>query len=240
MKPVEALRRRRVSAPAIVLIVLTSAALTVTTSGAHETHGAGAHHEALVGTHGHATPAHALTGRQVAFHDAMRKLWEDHITWTRLAIVSFAGGLPDLQATEARLLANQVDIGNAIKPYYGRAAGNRLTALLKEHILGAVALLQAAKAGDQAQIAKASTAWYANGNQIADFLHAANPHAWATTTMRAMMKTHLDQTLAEAQHRLQGNFAADVRDYDAVHRHILEMADTLSAGIMRQFPKRFR
>jgi hypothetical protein len=176
----------------------------------------------------------------MAFHDTMRKLWEDHVTWTRLAIVSFAGGLPDLQATEARLLANQVDIGNAIKPFYGRTAGNRLTALLKDHILGAVALLEAAKAGDQAQIAKASTAWYANANQIADFLHAANPHAWAKTTMRAMMKSHLDQTLAEAQHRLQGNFAADVRDYDTVHRHILEMADELSAGIMRQFPKRFR
>ena len=122
----------------------------------------------------HAAPGHgaaavvlALTARQAAFHDAMRKLWEDHITWTRLAIVSFAAGLPDLQATEARLLANQVDIGNAIKPYYGRTAGNRLTALLKEHILGAVALLQAAKAGDQAAIAKASTAWYANANQIA-------------------------------------------------------------------------
>jgi hypothetical protein len=58
--------------------------------------------------------------------------------------------------------------------------------------------------------------------------------------MRAMMKTHLDETLAEAQHRLQGNYAAGVRDYDAVHHHILEMADILSAGIMRQFPKRFR
>jgi hypothetical protein len=240
MKPVEALRRRRVSAPAIVLIVLTSAALAVTTSGAHETHPAGAHHEALVGTHGHATPATALTARQLAFHDAMRKLWEDHVTWTRLAIVSFAAGLPDLQATEARLLANQVDIGNAIKPFYGRTAGDRLTALLKDHILGAVALLQAAKAGDQAQIAKASTAWYANANQIADFLNRANPHHWSRKAMRSMMKTHLDQTLAEAQHRLQGNFAADIRDYDAVHRHILEMADMLSDGIIRQFPKRFR
>lgn len=239
MNPVEALRRRRVSAPAIVLIALTSAALAATTSGAHETHVAGAHHEALIGTHDHARSAHAMTARQLAFHDAMRKLWEDHITWTRLAIVSFAGGLPDLQATEARLLANQVDIGNAIKPYYGRTAGNRLTALLKDHILGAVALLQAAKAGDQAAIAKASAAWYANANQIADFLHAANPRAWSRTSMRAMMKTHLDQTLAEAQHRLQGNFAADIRDYDAVHRHILEMADTLSDGIMSQFPKRF-
>jgi prophage DNA circulation protein len=170
----------------------------------------------------------------------MRKLWEDHITWTRLAIVSFAGGLPDLPATEARLLANQGDIGKAIEPYYGRTAGHRLTALLREHILGAVALLQAAKSADQTAIGNASAAWYANANQIADFLHAANPHAWSRTTMRAMMKTHLDQTLAEAQHRLQGNFAADVRDYDAVHRHILEMADMLSAGIMRQFPDRFR
>ena len=223
---------RRLSIPAVTLALLAGTALA---PGAAAAHGG-----QMAPNHGHAAPAHALTARQLAFHDAMRKLWEDHVTWTRLAIVSFAGGLPDLQATEARLLANQVDIGNAIKPYYGRTAGNRLTALLKEHILGAVALLQAAKSGDQTAIGKASAAWYANANQIADFLHAANPRAWSPTMMRAMMKTHLDQTLAEAQHRLQGNFAADVRDYDAVHRHILEMADTLSDGIMRQFPKRFR
>jgi len=232
MNPSRALRTPRLSIPAVTLALLAGVALAPGTATAHDAPAAR--------TQEHAAATHALTARQLAFHDAMRKLWEDHITWTRLAIVSFAGGLPDLQATEARLLANQVDIGNAIKPYYGRAAGKRLTALLKDHILGAVALLQAAKSGDQAAIAKASTAWYVNANQVADFLHAANPHAWSRTTMRAMMKTHLDQTLAEAQHRLQGDFAADIRDYDAVHRHILEMADTLSAGIMRQFPQRFR
>jgi hypothetical protein len=223
---------RRLSIPAVTLALLAGSAVAPGTAAARDGHTARPHE--------HAATAHALTARELAFHDAMRKLWEDHITWTRLAIVSFAGGLPDLQVTEARLLANQTDIGNAIKPYYGRTAGNRLTALLKEHILGAVALLQAAKSGDQSAIGTASAAWYANANQIADFLHAANPLAWSRTMMRAMMKTHLDQTLAEAQHRLQGDFAADVRDYDAVHRHILEMADTLSDGIMRQFPKRFR
>jgi hypothetical protein len=201
-------------------------------SGTHEGHAEGTHHNTMA--------AKTQTTKQVAFHDGMRKLWEDHITWTRLAIVSFAGGLPDLQATEARLLANQTDIGNAIKPYYGRAAGNRLTALLKQHILGAVDLLAAAKSGDKAAIAKASTAWYANGNQIGDFLHSANPRNWSRKAMRAMMKIHLDETLNEAEDRLAGNFAADVRDYDAVHHHILEMADMLSMGIMRQFPQRFR
>ena len=103
-----------------------------------------------------------------------------------------------------------------------------------------MAILEAAKAGDTARLAQAKAAWYANANQIADFLHAANPKAWSRTAMRAMMKTHLDQTLAEAQHRLQGDFAADIRDYEAVHEHILEMADMLSDGIIRQFPTRFR
>ncbi len=211
--------------PAIVLVALTTAALAAATSSAHDTH---------------APSARALTARQAAFHDDMRKLWEDHITWTRLAIVSFASGLPDLQATEARLLANQTDIGNAIKPFYGRTAGNRLTALLRQHILGAVALLQAAKSGDSGAISKASAAWYANGNDVADFLHTANPRNWPRKEMRAMMKTHLDQTLKEAQDRLQGRYAADIRDYEAIHRHILAMADELSTGIIRQFPARFR
>jgi hypothetical protein len=215
-------RVRRLAIPAIVAIALLSATPALATSKAH-----------------HGTKTGTLNARQVAFHDAMRKLWEDHITWTRLAIVSFAAGLPDLQPTEARLLANQTDIGNAIKPYYGRAAGNKLTALLKEHITGEVALLQAAKSGDSAAITKASNAWYANANEIADFLNKANPHNWRRAEMRAMMKTHLDQTLKEAQDRLQGNFAADIRDYESVHRHILEMADELSEGIMRQFPNRF-
>jgi hypothetical protein len=191
--------------------------------------------------HHHTAPAAAAdTARAARFHDGMRKLWEDHITWTRLAIVSFAAGLPDLPATESRLLRNQTDIANAIRPYYGAAASAKLRGLLRAHIVGAVALMQAAKANNSAALTKAHDAWYANGNDIADFLAAANPPKWPRGEMRAMMKTHLDETLKEAVDRLNGRFAADVRDYDAVHGSILEMADMLSDGIVAQFPGRFR
>ncbi len=190
--------------------------------------------------HYHAAAVAAATAKQAAFHDAMRKLWEDHVTWTRLAIVSFAHDLPDLPATQDRLLRNQADIGNAIKPYYGRTAGNQLTALLTEHITGAVALLQAAKAGDQSLVAQRTSEWQANGREIADFLNRANPRNWSRAELRRMMKAHLDQTISETVHRLGGDYAADVRDYDTIHRHILMMADTLSDGIIKQFPRRFR
>ncbi|HEX8941423.1 MAG TPA: hypothetical protein VF763_14845 [Candidatus Limnocylindrales bacterium] len=179
---------------------------------------------------------------RAAFHDAMRKLWEDHITWTRLFIVSEAtepAALPDLGPTADRLLANQVDIGDAIRPFYGDAAGARLTALLREHILLAARLLEAAKAGDSPGAAADSTAWYANANEIAAFLHAANPRHWALADLQAMMKSHLDLTLAEAVARLQGRYADDIAAYDRVHAEILSMADMLSDGIIAQFPSRF-
>ena len=199
------------------------------------------HDSAHAGTdhHGHGPVTGLPTAAQVAFHDQMRKLWEDHITWTRLAIVTFADGSQGFNATADRLLQNQTDIGNAIAPFYGAAAGQKLSTLLHAHITIAVELLQDAKAGDTAAFNDAKARWYANANDIADFLSAANPRFWPDATMRAAMKEHLDQTLAEAVDELNGNYAASVTDYEAIHLHILAMADLISSGIMHQFPARF-
>lgn len=179
------------------------------------------------------------TADQVAFHDQMRKLWEDHITWTRLAIIAAVDELPDTQLTVERLLRNQDDIGAAIAPFYGEAAADQLTVLLREHITVAVELVLAAKSGDSAAFDDAKERWYANGDEIADFLAAANPRFWPTDVMRDAMRTHLDQTLAEAAQRIAGDHAAEIATYEEVHAHILVMADLLSAGIMQQFPSQF-
>jgi hypothetical protein len=184
-----------------------------------------------------ASPAFAHSKSQ--FHDAMRKLWVDHVAWTRLYIVSATGGLPDAQLAADRLLKNQKDIGDAVADFYGRPAADQLTALLKDHILVAAELVGAAKAGDQAKTADAKKRWYDNANDIAAFLNKANPDHWPLATLQSMMKTHLDQTLNEATFRLQGKHAEEIAEYDAIVEHILKMADALSGGIMAQFPQKF-
>ncbi|HKQ56700.1 MAG TPA: hypothetical protein VJY35_02425 [Candidatus Eisenbacteria bacterium] len=169
----------------------------------------------------------------------MRKLWQDHVLWTRLVIVSTAAGLPDLQPTTDRLLQNQADIGNAVRPYYGDAAATKLTDLLREHIMGAAKLLAAAKANDTPQVDAAKTAWFANADQIATFLAGANPKHWTESDLKSMMHKHLDLTLTEAVDQLQGRYAESVAGYDKVQDEILEMADMLSEGIVKQFPSKF-
>jgi hypothetical protein len=175
----------------------------------------------------------------LVFKQAVRKLWEDHITWTRVYIISAVAGLPELDVATQRLLQNQVDIGNAIKPFYGEPAGDQLTSLLKDHILSAAAILSAAKAGDSAKLQAASKDWYENANQIAGFLNSANPNNWALSDMQRMMKNHLDLTLQEATARLKGDWSGDIAAYDKVHSEILDMADMLSDGIIKQFPEKF-
>ena len=176
----------------------------------------------------------------MALHDAMRKLWEDHVTWTRLFIVSAVGDLPDKQATTDRLLQNQTDIGDAVKPYYGTDAGNRLTALLREHILLAAGIVTPAKQGDTKAVESGNAKWFANADEIAAFLSKANPKQWRAAEMRDMMHDHLALTLAEAVAQIKGDYSASARAYDKVHVQILSMADMLTEGLMAQFPDKFR
>lgn len=177
--------------------------------------------------------------QEVGLTLAMDKLWEDHVTWTRVYIISVTSGLPDADTAAQRLLENQVDIGNAIKPYYGERAGDKLTTLLTKHILIAISLLEAAKSGNDGKFEKALANWYKNAGKIARFLSKANPDHWLYGEMRSMMRSHLDLTLQEATARLQGDWAADVAAYDAIHTQILEMAAMLTAGIIAQFPEQF-
>jgi hypothetical protein len=179
------------------------------------------------------------SSKRMALYNSMRKLWEDHITWTRVFIISAAADLPDKAAATDRLLQNQVDIGNAIKPYYGDAAGDKLAALLKEHITTAAEVVAAAKANDSAKLADANKRWFANADQIADFLNGANPKNWPQAELRSMMRDHLNLTTKEVVARLHGDWAGDIAAYDAVHQQILHMADGLSMGIVNQFPKKF-
>lgn len=225
------LPRRRTTLTLGGLIALAAMIAVLAAVGTRESDAANGHTSA---------PTAVLSAKAIQFHDAMRALWEIHGTYTERAIVDAVAGNPETNAVVARLLQNQVDIGNAVKPYYGRAGGAALTKLLKQHINTAVATILAAKSGNAAATSKAEAAFFANGKQVASFLHKANPKFWSLPAMQRMMRVHLNQVVALAVDQIKGQYGAAIKLYNAYIHHILVgMADMLSNGIIQQFPNRF-
>jgi hypothetical protein len=294
-------------------------------------------------------------GRQ-AFHDRMRELWTDHVVYTRNFIISASSALPDTAELSQRLLRNQDEIGEAIKPYYGDAAGSQLASLLRNHIQLAAKTLTVAKGATTAMnvqnqstsqfssdtrsdtatradtsqsrmnsqypshpspssktsdttqarrgnakndttqaktnaqypttegrrnqtdttqkntdgTAQASTSTYAqgqmqnqssmnqqagqvdssalnqavaalkaNGDSIADFLAKANPRGFSRQILSSGLQMHITLLLKEATAQIKKDWSGSIAAYDESQRQILQMADMLSDGIMKQFPSRF-
>jgi len=168
----------------------------------------------------------------------MRKLWADHVIWTRDYIIAAVGGIDDAKMAAERLLRNQEDLGNAIVPFYGSEAGKKLTVLLKDHILIAVDVVAAAKAGDKAKLTEADERWHANARDIANFLSSANA-AWPVDTLTNMLYEHLKLTTGEAVARISKNWADDIQAFDQIFDQAMHMADVLTKGIATQFPEKF-
>jgi hypothetical protein len=181
----------------------------------------------------------AINSPEAKLRADMRKLWEDHITYTGLyAIAAIDGGL-DANTIAGRLLHNQDEIGNAIKPYYGDAAGDKLGSLLRDHILLAAEVVKDAKAGDSAAQDAANKKWYQNADDIAAFLSSANPN-WPQKTLQDMLHTHLQGVTDQVVALLKHDTAALSAAYDKNAQHMMMMADALTSGIVKQFPDKFR
>jgi hypothetical protein len=228
--------RRLMPLALATLIAGATAVVALAHSGGGEAAPLADHHHALAA---HEQSHAAVSADELALRRAMDRLWEEHVAWTRLAIISLTTHAPDTKATVARLLRNQTDLGNAVKPFYGAAAGTQLTALLREHILIAADLIAVAQKGDGAGVSAQQARWTKNADEIAALLSSANPRFWKLGAMKTMMHEHLRLTTDEVVARLKGDWAADVKAYDRVEREILHMSEMLADGLVGQFPARF-
>lgn len=170
---------------------------------------------------------------------AEQKLWIDHVLWTRNFIISDLSSLEDKEMVLDRLLQNQDDIGDSIKSYYGEEAGNQLSKLLREHIVLAGQVVDAAKSGNKTDLEKYNKLWYQNADQIADFLSNANPN-YSNKTLKDMLYTHLQLITDAVTARLNKDWQADIIAYDKGEDHMVKFAKILVEGIITQFPEQFK
>ena len=175
---------------------------------------------------------------QVQLLKQMNLVWEQHIMWTRMLLISIAENLKDLEATQARLLRNPKDIADVFRRFYGNAVANRIQQLLTEHLVIGKELIVALKNKNQEEATKLNTKWYQNADEMAEAFSSINPF-YPKEEIRNMLYEHLRLTTNEVNYRLQGNYVEDINSYDMVQKEILKMSQFFVNGIVKQFPNLF-
>ena len=179
-----------------------------------------------------------LSKAEADFKSLNRLLWEQHVYWTRMIIISIVFNLPDIKYVQERLLRNAPDMGNSLRPFYGDQIADRYAELIKEHLVLAAELVTAAAKGDAKGAAEKEKEWYRNADDIVLFLSNINP-CLDEETVKAMFYNHLSLTKLEAVYMIEKNYKESIAVFDKVEAEALEMADEISDSIIKQFPGMF-
>ncbi|MEW9674098.1 glycosyltransferase [Ammoniphilus sp. 3BR4] len=186
------------------------------------------------------TQEQCISQSEVKFANEFRRLWIDHVLWTSNYITSATtAGAEDQKDVLSRLLKNQEDIGNAVKPVYGEEAWNKLTDLLKELIVIAGKIVDAAKNGKKALVDQLIKEWYRNADDIAAFLSGANPYL-KKEDLKKLLFMHLELVTNDLSASLAKDWDARIASIDEGVTHIILMADAISVGVVKQFPEKFK
>ena len=177
---------------------------------------------------------HTTNYGQMNLMNELRKLWMEHVMWTKLFVVSAIAELPDLEVTTKRLLRNPSDFANILEIFYGKEKAETFRGLLEEHLKIAASIVENAKQGKEKAVEQYSKLWYSNADQIAAFLASVNP-CWSEEEWKNLLYDHLRMNTDMVVTRLTGEYIKDSIISDMLIEQALAMADVMTAGIIKRF-----
>lgn len=183
-------------------------------------------------------PLDCVNKAEAALRSTIRRLWGEHTAWSRATISSLVYALPDADVVVARLFRTAIDIGGALRPFYGDEVAKRFGQLLTGHISIARDLVNATLVGNVEKVAVIEKNWFRNGTDIALFLTSVNPYISAVD-FQEVFDEHLVLIKQGMISMLKKDFKASVDLFDLMEIDALEMADMLSDAIIKQYPYKF-
>lgn len=176
-----------------------------------------------------------ISGMLADLMNYMHILWEQHVFWTRMAVMGLVHNLPETDFILQRLLRNPADFANVLEHFYGEESAQTFAQLFTDHLTIAAQLVKDAMSGDTQAFAATEKSWYDNADQIAEFLSSINPN-WNEDDWSAMLQEHLDLLKQNISDMISGNYEASINGFDDIEQQALEMADDMAEGITMQFP----
>lgn len=166
-----------------------------------------------------------------------RYVWDEHVFYTRNAIISILENLADAEYVTNRLIENQNNIGNLMRPYYSADVVDEYVSLLKDHIALVAEFAKAVR--DKKDIMPIQSQMQSNSAAIVSFLNTADPNRWSTTVVNNLWSKHMDYTAQQVMSRVNKEWLTDIAAADENHKVITEFADLFGNGIVFQNLEKF-
>lgn len=173
------------------------------------------------------------TGNQVVLMNAFNKIWMQQFMWMRFFIISSAADLDDLSRVTKRLLQVPKDFAKLFRPFYGKSKADEVEALFQEHIVLAAKLIINIKVQKTQAVRENRVKWYDNADRISEYFAKINPN-WSKHEWQTLLYEHLKMTENEAVERFNGQFEADIMQYEGIEKQAVTMAELMSKGIIKQ------
>lgn len=183
-----------------------------------------------------ATEAQASAAFVPGKESVMRKLWNDHIVWTRQYIISEMAATADKDAIFNRLRQNSQEIAKAMKAQYPGIDEATLGTLLDSTVITMTTLIfqtnigSGASGGSDAYTTKEILMKHLD--RMAVFLNAANP-GWSLPELKLMLQGYLNETHNEILARKNKIWDADIAAYDRLNNHVMKLADAFASGTIQ-------
>lgn len=187
------------------------------------------------------TGAYAFAAdKAVELRLAERDLWIGHIFWVRnVVLTTKLGEAAAAKVAEQQAVQNARTIADAVIPFYGKEAADKLFGLLAVHYGAIMEHMKAAFADDTEAEGVATKKMTKNAEDIAAFLNAANPKNWPKAALISVLTAHVGYHMAQIHAIHAKDFTSEAQTWEAMKNQIYVIADTLSEGIVKQFPQKF-
>ena len=169
---------------------------------------------------------------------SLHRFWTDHAVWLRHYLIAAVDERPEAAEAAARVLRNTDELAALLDGHYARRDAKRVAKLLKQHVMIAFDLIDAARAVDPQKFKDIEDVWANNADDFIDELCALNV-SWSRDEMKARWDVHCELTKEQMVARLEDNFDHDVAVFDRLLSSALNFADDMTDGILRQFADKF-
>lgn len=182
------------------------------------------------------TTKSSFSSKEMELRTNMRYIFTQYLIWGRVSVSQTLSGAPDVAKAQARFISSQDDICSIFKTYFGDYNGVQMTNLFKQYNQFINDYANATRTqGDKALIINRM---HDKADEIANLLSMANMN-WSKDDLSSTLKKYSDMLVSEID--LQGNNpgSLDTGMMDATYAQGMDMADTFTTGIIKQFPGRF-